>query len=69
MKQFQRQQIKQDTQMLRTDLIAKTLRGNDSDLIADPLVGFKVECEFGVVALDNDLCGFLHSLWDFQQTS
>ena len=50
---------------LETDLVAKTLRGNNSDLIANPLVGFKVECEFGVVALDNDLRGFLNGLWNF----
>lgn len=45
-----------------TDLVSKTLRGDDSDLIADPLVGFEVECELGVVAFDDDLRGFLDGL-------
>ena len=35
-------------------LIAKTLRGDDGDLVADALVGLEVEGEFGVVALDDD---------------
>ncbi len=34
-------------------LIAKTLGGDDGDFIADSLVGFEVEGEFGVVALDD----------------
>ena len=42
-----------------THLIAKTLRGNDGDFIANALVGFEVEGEFGVVSLDNDLGRFL----------
>ncbi len=44
-------------------LVAKALRGNDGNLIADALVGFEVEGEFWVVALDDDLGGFLDRLW------
>ena len=44
------------------DLITKTLRSNDGDLIANTLVGLEVEREFGVVAFDNDLGRFLDSL-------
>jgi hypothetical protein len=43
-------------------LVAKTLRGNDGDFIADALVGLEVECELGVVALDDDFGGLLHGL-------
>ena len=35
--------------MRRAHLVAKTLRGNDGDLIADTLVGLEVEGELGVV--------------------
>jgi hypothetical protein len=44
------------------DLVAKTLRGNDGDFIADALVGLEVECELGVVALDDDFGGLLNGL-------
>ena len=44
------------------DLVAKTLRGNDGDFIADALVGFEIEGEFWVVAFDDDLRRFLHGL-------
>lgn len=40
---------------LVADLVTKTLRSNDGDLIADTLVGLEVEGEFGVVPFDNDL--------------
>jgi hypothetical protein len=43
-------------------LVAKTLRSNDGDLIADSLVGLEVEGQLGVVSLDNDLGGLLDSL-------
>jgi len=47
------------------DLVAETLGGNDGDLIADTLVGLKVEGELGVVALNDDLGGLLDSLgWE-----
>lgn len=45
-----------------TDLVAKTLGGNDGDLIADALVGLEVEGQLGVVALNDDLCGALDGL-------
>lgn len=45
-----------------TDFVSKTLGSNDSDLIADALVGFKVESELGVVAFNDDLCGLLDGL-------
>ena len=44
------------------DLVAKTLGGYVGDLIANALVGFEVEGQFRIVALDNDLCGFLDGL-------
>lgn len=43
-------------------LVAKTLGGNDGDLIADALVGLEVESQLGVVALDDDLGGALDGL-------
>lgn len=44
-------------------LVAKTLGGNNSDLIADALVGLEVESELGIVALDDDLGGLLDGLF------
>jgi len=44
------------------DLVAKTLRRNDGNLIADSLVGLKVEREFGVVSLDDDFGRLLDGL-------
>ena len=38
-------------------LVPQPLAGNDSDLIAYPLVGLEVEGELGVVSLDDDLGG------------
>ena len=43
-------------------LVAKTLRGNDGDFIANALVGLEVEGELGVVSLNDDLGGLLDSL-------
>jgi hypothetical protein len=43
-------------------LVAKTLRGDDGDLIADALVGLEIEGELGVVPLDDDLGGLLNGL-------
>jgi hypothetical protein len=43
-------------------LVAKTLRSNDGNLIADSLVGLEIESQLGVVSLDNDLCGLLNGL-------
>lgn len=43
-------------------LVAETLGSNDSDLIADALVGLEVEGELGVVALNDDLGGPLNGL-------
>jgi len=43
-------------------LVAKTLGGNDGDLIADSLVGLEVESQLWVVTLNNDLGGLLDSL-------
>jgi hypothetical protein len=44
------------------NLVPETLRGNDGNLIADPLVGLEVERELGVVTLDDDLGGLLDRL-------
>lgn len=46
-----------------SNLVAKTLGGNDGDLIADTLVGVKVERQPGVVTLDDDLSGLLDGLF------
>jgi hypothetical protein len=43
-------------------LVAKTLRGDDGDFIADALVGLEVEGEFGVVAFDDDFGRLLDGL-------
>lgn len=43
-------------------LVAKTLGGNDGDLIADALVGLEVESELRVVTLNDDLGRLLDSL-------
>ena len=43
-------------------LVAKTLRGNDRNLIAETLVGLEVERELGVVTLDHNLGGPLDGL-------
>lgn len=45
-----------------TDLVAETLGSNDGDLIADALVGLKVQGELGVVSLNDDLGGLLDGL-------
>lgn len=45
-----------------SNLVAETLGGNDGNLIADSLVGLEVHGELGVVFLNNDLGGLLHSL-------
>lgn len=39
---------------IATNLVAKTLRGNDGDFIAYSLVGLEVERELGVVSFDDD---------------
>lgn len=44
------------------DLVTKTLRGNDGYFVADALVGFEVEGELGVVALNDDFGRLLDSL-------
>lgn len=43
-------------------LVAKTLRCNDGNFIADSLVGLEVQGELWVVSFDNDLCGLLNGL-------
>lgn len=48
--------------MTKAHLVAQALRGDDSDFIADALVGLEVERELRVVALDDDLGGLLHGL-------
>lgn len=45
-----------------TDLVAEALGGDDGDLVADPLVRFEVERQFGVVALDDDFGRLLDRL-------
>ena len=42
-------------------LVAERLGGDEGDLLDDPLVGVEVESELGVVLLDDDTCGLLHS--------
>lgn len=44
------------------DLVAKTLGGDDGDLIAYPLVGLEVEGELWVVAFDDDFGRLLDGL-------
>ncbi len=44
------------------DLVAEALGGDDSNLIADALVGLEVEGELGVVPLNDDLGGLLNGL-------
>ncbi len=44
------------------NLVAKTFRGNDGDLIADSLVCLEIEGELRVVSLNDDLCGLLDRL-------
>lgn len=46
----------------RTYLVAKTLRCDDGDFIADAFVRLEVEGEFGVVPLDDDFGGLLDGL-------
>ena len=46
-----------------TDLISQPLASNDSDLIADPFIGFEVEGELGVVAFDDDFGRLLNGLY------
>ena len=48
--------------MVGADLVAEALGGNDSDLIADALVGLEVQGELGVVTLNDDLGGLLDGL-------
>jgi hypothetical protein len=48
--------------LFRSYLVAETLRGNDGDLIADSLVGLKVQGQLGVVPLNDDLGGLLDCL-------
>lgn len=45
-----------------TNLVAKTLRGNDGDFIAYSLVGLEVERELGVVSFDDDFGRLLDGL-------
>ena len=43
-------------------LVAETLRGDDGNLIADSLVGLKVQGQLGIIPLNDDLGGLLHRL-------
>jgi hypothetical protein len=43
-------------------LVAETLGCNDSNLIADSLVGLEVESQLWVVSLNDDLGGLLNGL-------
>ena len=51
----------------KSHLVAKPLRGDYSDFIADALVGLEVEGELGVVTLNDDLGGLLDSLYKVRQ--
>lgn len=44
------------------NLVAEGLGGNDSDLLADALVGVEVQRQASVVLLDDDLSGLLDCL-------
>ena len=46
----------------KTHLIPKTLASNDSDLIANTLVGLEVQSQFWIITFDYDFGGFLDSL-------
>lgn len=46
-----------------THLVAEALGGNDSDLIADTLVGLEIKSELGIVSLNDALGGFLDGLF------
>lgn len=50
-------------------LVAQALRGNDGDLIADSLVGLKVQSQLWVVTLNDDLGGLLDSLYRIMSVS
>lgn len=47
---------------LKTYLVAQTLGSDDSNLIADPLVGLEVQSQLGIVSLNDDLGGLLNGL-------
>jgi hypothetical protein len=47
---------------VKSHLVAEALGSDDSDLITDTLVGLEVECELGIVALNDDLSGLLDGL-------
>ena len=47
----------------RAYLVAKALRGDNCDFIANTLVGLKVKGEFWVVAFDDDFGRLLDGLW------
>lgn len=44
------------------DLVAKTLGGDDSNLVADTLVGLEVQRKTGVVLFNKDTGGLLDGL-------
>ena len=48
--------------MVLSDLVAQALGSNDGNLITDALVGLEVECQAGVVPLNDDLGGLLDGL-------
>ena len=43
-------------------LVAKSLASDDRDFVAYPLIGLEIECEFGIVSLNDDFGGLLDSL-------
>jgi hypothetical protein len=46
-------------------LVAKTLGGNDGNLIANSLISLEVEGEFGIISLDDHLGGLLDGLLSY----
>ena len=44
------------------DLVAQPFAGNYSDIFTDPLVSVEIHSQSGVVFLNNDFGGLLHSL-------
>lgn len=47
---------------VRSYLVAKSLRSDDGDLVAYPLVGLEVESKLWVVSFNDDLGGLLDGL-------
>ena len=51
-----------ETMELKTHLISETFTSNDSDFIANTLVGLEVQSQFWIITFDYDFGGFLDGL-------